>query len=293
MNYVSAMKSYVERFRKYNKPIWMTEFCAWEGNNITPEFQRNFLVETFNYLETEPLIERYAWFIGRGWSDGYPYMQLLHRNQEGVLKELGEIFVHLSSYDEDFHHTTGQTIEAEHYIRTADYVHAQKTEDVSGNINLCDYFIGTWADYQVDVNAAGEYDLKFRVAAKYEGALKVIAGDEQIAAVTVSPTDLQVWQTVSCKANLEAGKQTVRIEVTKGRVNFNWWSITQPGLAIETVSPADASVSAVTVFDLSGRKLIEKRNDPSVDLSSLKAGVYIVSVSAASGEKKSSKVIKK
>jgi hypothetical protein len=308
MNYVSAMKSYVERFRKYNKPIWMTEFCAWEGNNITTEFQRNFLVESFNYLETEPLVGRYAWFIGRGWSDGYPYMQLLHRTQEGVLKELGEIFVHMSSYDAGFYHAIETQIEAEHYLRSSEYNHLEKTEDVSGAINLCDYFLDSWTDYQIDVPTAGEYTLNFRVAAKYEGKLKATVGDEEIASITVNPTDLQVWQTISCKANLGAGKQTVRITVTKGRVNFNWWSITGQTSAVHPILPDNLqtypnpvtdklyvngqNVSMITVFDLSGKKLLENQKSSSIDVSFLKTGVYLATVQTVSGEKVTRKIVK-
>ncbi|MDR0799436.1 MAG: carbohydrate-binding protein [Dysgonamonadaceae bacterium] len=308
MSSVGALKSYVEKFRKYNKPVWLTEFCAWEGN-VTVESQQNYLVEAFNYLETEPLVARYAWFIGRGWNDAAPYMQLLDRSKEGVLKDLGQIYVHLSSHDVAYWHKIDQIIQAEHYIRSSAYIHAEKTSDTSGDISLSDFYIDSWAEYQVDVAKTGDYYLYFRVAAAYDGGLKVTVDGNQVATLDVPATGgLSSWKQIGIKARLNAGKQTLRVAVTKGRVNFNWWIIRQFGLSIQNLETETLSVypnpvidqlylkdgeASVTVYDLSGKKLLEKQNASSVDLSALKAGVYLVEVQAASGERNTYKIIKK
>lgn len=81
MSSASAIKSNVEKFKKYGKPIWLTEFCAWDPNT-TAASQQRFLFETIDYLETDPSVYRYAWFKERGWSGGHPYMQLLDRRNE-------------------------------------------------------------------------------------------------------------------------------------------------------------------------------------------------------------------
>ena len=55
-----ALKDYVARFYKYNKPIWMTEFCAWEEYAIhSEEDQINYMCQVLNYMEQDAKIERY------------------------------------------------------------------------------------------------------------------------------------------------------------------------------------------------------------------------------------------
>jgi hypothetical protein len=128
MSSASAIKSNVEKFKKYGKPIWVTEFCAWDANT-TAASQERFMFETLDYLENDPDVYRYAWFKERGWNGGHPYMQLLSRNQEGVLLPLGEIFTHMSSYDENFYFNTSQKIPSEHYIQMKGIL-LEKTADV-------------------------------------------------------------------------------------------------------------------------------------------------------------------
>ncbi|NDV80021.1 glycosyl hydrolase [Dysgonomonas sp. 511] len=61
----ASLKSYVGLFKKYGKPIWMTEFCAWESyiNNVSK--QMAYMCDVLNYMECDPDIYRYAWFIPR------------------------------------------------------------------------------------------------------------------------------------------------------------------------------------------------------------------------------------
>ena len=58
---------YIENARKYNKPIWITEFASWDYNNPVQNVndQMKYLAGTVNFLEREPNIFRYSWFIGR------------------------------------------------------------------------------------------------------------------------------------------------------------------------------------------------------------------------------------
>jgi len=63
---LSSLKSYIERFKKYNKPIWLTEFaCAIPSgdNQRRDEYgQKKYMDQSLNYLENDPDIFRYAWF---------------------------------------------------------------------------------------------------------------------------------------------------------------------------------------------------------------------------------------
>lgn len=60
-----SLQTYVARFKKYNKPLWVTEFaCADQG--VQPvDRQRAYLRDALSYMESEPAIFRYSWFSGR------------------------------------------------------------------------------------------------------------------------------------------------------------------------------------------------------------------------------------
>jgi O-glycosyl hydrolase len=60
-----ALQTYVAKFKKYNKPLWVTEFdCADQGTQPV-EVQRAYLRDALSYLEGETAVFRYAWFSGR------------------------------------------------------------------------------------------------------------------------------------------------------------------------------------------------------------------------------------
>src|SRR5665811_179676 len=61
----NSIVNYVNTARKYNKPIWVTEFAAWDGSVKTPGDQQKYLAGTVNFLERDPDVYRYSWFIGR------------------------------------------------------------------------------------------------------------------------------------------------------------------------------------------------------------------------------------
>jgi hypothetical protein len=90
MSTVSALTWYLGEWKRYGKPIWLTEFCAWDGieTSATPQYQKNFMLEALPILDNDPDIYRYAWFVAR--SNGIPYNSLLAGS--GVLTELGLIY---------------------------------------------------------------------------------------------------------------------------------------------------------------------------------------------------------
>ncbi|MDR0413716.1 MAG: carbohydrate-binding protein [Dysgonamonadaceae bacterium] len=305
-----AIKSNVERFKKYGRPIWLTEFCAWEdGTNA--ESQKRFLVEALDYLETDPDIYRYAWFKDR-WDKPHPYNHLLAAGS-GVRTELGDVFTYMSSYDDDFYFTTNQQIPAEHYIRMKG-LQLEKTTDESDNLNLTDFdptSVGDYVDYNIDVPAAGEYDLDFRIAFQYGDVSEIIVSVDgvQKGSMVFANKGIGVWNTQQCKATLAAGKQKIRLSFKRGGCKINWWSVNGAGTGI-TAPQANPVVSVfpnpvsdklylrhgetatLTVFDLSGARLYEVTNASSVDLSALPAGVYLVAVQPQGGEKSVHKIVK-
>ncbi len=90
MNHVGALKWFINEFKRYGRPIWLTEFCAWEGE-VSLGAQKNFMRAALAYLDSDPDVYRYAWFSGR--SSGNPHFGLL--GADGELTDLGRIYVGL------------------------------------------------------------------------------------------------------------------------------------------------------------------------------------------------------
>lgn len=236
MGTAGALKSYVERFYKYGKPIWLTEFCAWENHISSVQAQMNFMSEAITYLEADPMVERYAWFIPRadGPVDSYPYMQLLTKTKPFALSELGEVFAGLPSLDKN----TWQN--ADNYILPNTYTaicsqesigkngwiagpHIRPTTDATGQLQLADFIAGQWVEYQIEAQKDISH-LLIRYAAYSNTSLKIEADGAEIALVEAEKTgDASAWNTLEIPVDITAGKHTLRITVQKGNININWY----------------------------------------------------------------------
>lgn len=87
---LSALKSTVTNYKKYNKPLWITELACMDdataAANATTQLQ--YMQQAVAYLETEPAVVRYAWFTGR-WT-GTAAVALLAG--DGQLTALGQAY---------------------------------------------------------------------------------------------------------------------------------------------------------------------------------------------------------
>jgi len=86
---VNALQDYVTKLKKYNRPIWLTEFACADGGPYTPDQVKTYALQATNYLEHEPTIFRYSWFSGR--TDGIQNVNLLAGS--GQLTDLGTAYV--------------------------------------------------------------------------------------------------------------------------------------------------------------------------------------------------------
>jgi hypothetical protein len=84
----AALKSYVEKFRKYNKPLWITEFAPWDPPKPDYDGVVQYMREVIPFLENEPLVFRYSWFATR--VNINPDISLLKAN--GTLTKLGQLY---------------------------------------------------------------------------------------------------------------------------------------------------------------------------------------------------------
>lgn len=81
---INHIKTYEQRFKQ---PLWLTEFACSDAKN--EDEQAAFLTDAVTYLESDPRIERYAWFAGR--ADNVPHVDLL--GADGQLTALGRAYV--------------------------------------------------------------------------------------------------------------------------------------------------------------------------------------------------------
>lgn len=121
MSSPSAVQGYVEKFEKYNKPIWMTEFCAWDPVPGSVTTQMDYMCAVLNYLEANPKVERYAWFIPRSGNkvDSPPYMQLLTHDYPADLTDLGKMYCWFSPMDKSVWLRANRPILASEYVAVA------------------------------------------------------------------------------------------------------------------------------------------------------------------------------
>ncbi|MBQ7530823.1 MAG: glycoside hydrolase family protein [Paludibacteraceae bacterium] len=113
-----GLKGFVEMFEKYDKPIWLTEFCAWDPVPGSIEVQMNYMCNALNYLEQHASVERYAWFIPRTNKpvDSAPYMQLLTHDDTPELTDLGKMYTRFSTFDKSV------ALNAERFIHAGEYM---------------------------------------------------------------------------------------------------------------------------------------------------------------------------
>jgi len=90
---ITQLTEYLNGLKKYNKPIWLTEFaCPAAGQPI--EFEINFLKQALELLDNDPAIQRYAWFgtrldVNDGWLG--PQVDLLAQTS-CALTDLGTLY---------------------------------------------------------------------------------------------------------------------------------------------------------------------------------------------------------
>ncbi|MDR1592526.1 MAG: carbohydrate-binding protein [Prevotellaceae bacterium] len=243
MGGAGSVKSYIERFKKYGKPIWLTEFCAWETFISSAAAQMQYMSETITYLEASPDVERYAWFIPRsaGSVDSYPYMQLLTKTQPYDLTSVGKVFTQMTTLDKKVYALADQRIEAEHFTscRTEELltnggswetpVHfSPSSEADDATLQISDFKTGQWLEYQIELTAKATYLLQIRHANYYDVTLALSVDGTTVNELQLPKTgDFAVWNTSSFPVVLTEGKHVLRLLSKKGTLSMNWLLVTK------------------------------------------------------------------
>ena len=328
--YTSALMWYISKFKKYGKPIWLTEFCAWdEFYNIPgdqPSNQMKFMVNAINYLESDPDVYRYAWFIPRtGGNDKYPYMQFLEDNAPGALTDLGQVFVNMSSQDKSYYFKVGEQIPAEHYSSMnivdidnsdnwKDGFQLRLSTDDNGILEIYDFNDNEWAEYNIDVPSSGDFQIKLRYASKEDASCQLSVGGTELSVLSMPSTGGEkVWKEYQATLNLQKGEQTLRLKVTNGTISLNWLTLLSgssthndllemastvsvypsPVKDIMSIRSGDRRVNNLKIYELSGRMLAElKIESNDVNLSFLPAGTYFLNIEMEDGISCVKKIVK-
>lgn len=224
MNTSQALENYIDGFKKYGKPIWLTEFCATTGGAVSAVSQMNFMVESINYLESDEDVFRYAWFIPRGGPLNQINNQLLTDRSPIELTDIGNVFVNMSTQDKSVYYEAGTVIPAEHYSSVAGTVHARPSTDVSGILEITDVKKGNKVGYQVNIPEAGTYTLELRYSTYTDTSLDVLAGDSNVQ-IPLPDSDNE-WKTLAADIAFPAGKTEIFLEGTEASgICLNWLRI--------------------------------------------------------------------
>jgi len=239
MSHGGALKWYVEQFKRWGLPIWVTEFCAWYYAT-SEEFQMNFMSEALTYLELNPWVEKYFWFIPKGgWAgthnENHPFHHLLTVTNPPQLTPLGVVYVNMPTFDRSVWVPAGQRMNAGHItnvnmserLLVPGYfdrsVFFRPSTDTAADREILDIhgFIGNlWVEYQAEVPTARAYTLSIRNIAPSPTVIDIYVNGELAQTATLSQTT--EWRTTSVPLDLAAGRHTIRLFVRSGNCAINW-----------------------------------------------------------------------
>jgi endoglucanase len=121
-------------------------------------------------------------------------------------------------------------VEAEFYSAIHD-AGTEPTQDTGGGLNIGWMGDNSWIDYDVNVQTAGMYTFKFRIANGFsaDASLSLKAADGTVLGeINNLPQTggMQEWKNASLMAYLPAGQQTLRVFAKKGVFGLNWFEVT-------------------------------------------------------------------
>ena len=233
----SGLQGFVERFEKYNKPIWLTEFCAWDPVPGSVNTQMDYMCAALHYLETRPSVERYAWFIPRTGNkvDTPPYMQLLTHDYPAALTDLGKMYCYFSPMDTTVWLKTDRFILANEYTRVKNHNMPLRptTDQVAvsragrDGLMITNLIEGQELTYQVYVTSPSRSKaIEIRYCG-YSNSICEVMED----GVTLTHIDMPrngsstEWIDASMPVQLAQGAHTITLKLLSGSCYFSGFSI--------------------------------------------------------------------
>ncbi|MBN2806591.1 MAG: carbohydrate-binding protein [Prolixibacteraceae bacterium] len=106
-------------------------------------------------------------------------------------------------------------------------IQTENTGDTGGGQNVGWIDSNDWLEYTIDVETDTVYSATFRCASPGSGgAISMFLDDVKVGYITVTGTgNWQTYQSFSTDIPLKAGEHTLKLLVTTGGFNFNWFML--------------------------------------------------------------------
>ncbi|MBD5440928.1 MAG: hypothetical protein HDR33_07925 [Treponema sp.] len=202
----SVNEGYADKYAKmYGRKIFMTEFCSWwdnEGKDNSEAVQVQEMAQKIEAMDQNPNVAAYAWFMADGEYNKRPWNCLFKGNNSSQLSLAGKVYAYLGN-TKGKRFNAGETIPVYEYTTSSNYNRAKgekgydnRWKAISENDDeqskkdvqfVLTFQKGNYANYAVNVPAAGEYKIIVRS--------KVGSGE---------------WQNRETTAASEAGAQTLK-----------------------------------------------------------------------------------
>lgn len=208
----------------------MTEFASWDNSSPVKNIQeqKNYMAGAVNFLERDPDVYRYSWFIGLTEYGIYRYPHIDLHGADGMLTELGQLYMDIPVYDPQQRFEIPGRIECEAYFKM-NGLYAEITDDVNGFLNMGWTDANDWAEYKINVAKSGIHQLNLRISGANTGVIDFLVDGKAVVSVkTPSTGGWQSWRTVSAEMELGAGEHILKMLVADGGFNINWLEISGP-----------------------------------------------------------------
>lgn len=225
MSSASAVQGYVEKFEKYNKPIWMTEFCAWDPAPSGYPTQMDYMCAVLHYMETSKSVERYAWFMPRmsGKVESVPYNQLLTHDYPAELTELGKMYCYFSPMDKSVWLRANRVILASEYVRVANNMPLRpSTDEVAlaavghDGLMITNFAAGQEIDYQLYL-PAGSKEITLRYCGYSNSICEVLVDGVSQNYIDMPRNGSNTeWIVAKAPLSIREGKHTVTLKLFSG-----------------------------------------------------------------------------
>ncbi|WP_125723758.1 glycosyl hydrolase [Flavobacterium ustbae] len=218
--------------KKYNKPLWITEF----SNRVTQTAAEKiaFMKQILTNFENDPDIFRYSWFSGRidpNWIEMKENPLLAP--ESGVLRPIGTEYINVP-YTSKKINVPGRITANKHYRRKGTGL--QNTSDSSTGQNVCFINSGDWNEFMLNVTEAGNYNMKFRFATLKEGKFDISVNGVKIKTDETVPLTggYQIWTDKNVNGiTLPKGEVYLKIDFKTDDLNFNFIDVVSTNLGVE------------------------------------------------------------
>lgn len=257
-NLVAWLDSYKKAHAGEFPRMMLTEFCAWENDGaITgPDFQLDQMTQKLQALEQSDLVEGYAWFMANGNASQYPYYSIFQTNSAtAALSELGEVYVHMSAFDETKSYGVGETVFAKDYIDASgdrQLVRPRRNSDTGSEAPLqVELTASAWTKYQVTVPESGFYKVKLHVSSENDNRLMFYFDGKRMQTETIASTSC-TWADRDFTVSLESGDHSVMFYNSSSTpILMNEWSFGSESGIAEAGVEENAGREEV-IYDLCG-----------------------------------------